>query len=447
VLGYDRTLARGEEAVVRLRPRSWTLSIFLVALTLRLGFVLLYPEFPLGRDDAFGYDRLGWNLASGRGFVGPSPEASRQSPDVPEVRVGPVYPAFLALVYLTAGHRTHAVRILQAVLSAMVVLLLYPAVRDVLGAEVARISGVLVAIYPAFVIYPGVLLMETVFLFLLTLLVRLLIDAVRSDWSWRWLATGGVMGLTVLLREESLAMLPVFAILVASHVRDRQRWMRGLSLFLLVTALTVGVWTARNYRVFEAFVPVTARGGETLWISAKGWTEWRYEDAELQSLIRGRNYIERDTAFRRQALQTILDRPLAYLALCARRVYQFWIGSHTTYLVGFEKSFGRYYTEMAFGRFFGKIALLGVNVGLVVLGLWGAFLIVKARRGGLVLFFLAPIAVIMTVHLFLFATSRYSVPIMGFVLVFAAAALHRLGVVPGWIGVGRAKLLRWGYQA
>jgi 4-amino-4-deoxy-L-arabinose transferase-like glycosyltransferase len=430
-----------------LRSRSWPLAIFLVALALRLSFVLLYPEFPLGHDDAYSYDRLGWNLASGRGFVTPRAEVPPQSPDVPEVRVGPVYPAFLALVYLTAGHRTLAVLILQAILSAMVVLLLYQAVRDVLGVEVARISVVLVAVYPAFVIYPGVLLMETLFLFLLTLLIRLLIDAVRSDSSWRWLATGGVMGVTVLLREESLALLPVLLALIAWQVRDRRRWMRGLSLFLLVTVLTVGVWTARNYRVFRAFVPVTARAGETLWISAKGWMEWCSEDAELQSLGRPRNPIERDRAFRRRAVEIIRGDPLAYLALCARRGYQFWIGSHTTYLVGVEKSFGQYYAEMAFGRFFGKIALLGVHVGLVVLGLWGAILTVKARSGGLVLLFLAPIAVIMTVHLFLFATPRYSVPIMGFVLVFAAAALHRLGVVPGWIGVGGAKLPRWGYQA
>lgn len=101
-------------------------KIFLVALGLRLSFVFLYPQFPLANDDSVLYDRFGWNLATGKGFVGRFAESTLDSPDAPEVWIGPMYPAFLALIYLAFGHQLIAVRIVQAFLSAAAILVLYP---------------------------------------------------------------------------------------------------------------------------------------------------------------------------------------------------------------------------------------------------------------------------------------------------------------------------------
>ncbi len=402
----------------------WPQSIvFLTAIGLRLGYVFFYPQYPFGTGDDLFYDQIGWNLATGRGL-------SRDVPGSPEVLIGPVYPAFLALIYLTFGHNLTAVRVIQAFLSAAVILVLYPKVREAFGNQVAKLSAVLIAFYPAFIIYPGVLYTETLFLFLLALLVSALIRAVRSDSAWRWVLAGSVMGVTILVRQGALAMVPVFAALILWQFPQRGL-IRKVSLFLLVTALTVGVWTARNYLVFREFILVTTQGGEILWISTKGWTEWRHDDEELQSLVQGRNYVEQNNVLRRAGIRNILNDPFHYLTLCIKRLRHFWIGSHTEYLVELTATYKQHYMHGAFGTLFVKIMLLGANLSLIFMGVCGAFIALKAQKDrlGLRLFFLVPIVVIAIIHFFLFATPRYNVPIMPFVLVFAATALDRLDLM------------------
>jgi len=417
----------------RFWPRS-ILLLFVVAVGLRIGFVLFYPQYPFGRGDDRGYDEVGWNLATGRGFsaefTGETPRVPSRSPmDVPgspEVRRGPVYPAFLALIYLTFGHDLAAVRVIQALMSAAILLILYPRVQEAFGNEVAKLSGVLLAFYPAFISYSGVVLTETLFLFLLALLVSALIRAVQSDSPWRWVLAGSLMGITILLRQEALAMVPVFVALILWQFPQRGL-IRKVSLFLLVTVLTVGVWTARNYLVFQEFILVTALGGDDLWLSTTAWTEYPHDDEEFQSLVQGLNYIDRNTILRREGIRNILNDPFYYLILCIKRLPRFWIGSHTEQLVGLSDTYKQYYMHGAFGKLFVKIMLLGANISLILIGVLGAFITLKGgkERLGLTLFFLVPIVVIAIVHFFLPATPRYNVPIMPFILTFTAAALDR----------------------
>lgn len=406
-------------------------KIFLIALGLRLGFVLLYPQLPLGYD-ALMYDELGWNLAKGKGFVGGFTGSTIGSPDVPEVGVGPIYPAFLALIYLTFKHHLIAVRIVQAFLSAAVILVLYPKVREAFGSEIAKLSAVLIGLYPAFTIYPGILLTETLFLFFLAILIWALISAVQSDSAWRWVFAGGVMGGTILLRQETLVMVPVFAGLILWQC-PRAGLIRKLSLFLLVTVLSVGIWTIRNYLVFDEVIVVSAHGGDTLWISTKGWTEWHDEDPDFQSLVQGLNYIKRNNVLRKEGITNIVRDPLNYLLLCVKRLPHFWITSHTAYLAGLTNTYQHYYMHGAFGKLFAKIVLIGANLALIFMGVWGAFISLKAQREsrGLSLFFLVPIVVIALTHFFLFAAPRYQVPTMPFILVFAATWLDRFCVIQG----------------
>jgi len=401
-------------------------KIFLIALGLRLGFVLFYPQFPLGYD-ALMYDELGWNLAKGKGFIGGFTGSTIGSPDGPEVGVGPIYPAFLALIYLTFKHHLIAVRIVQAFLSAAVILVLYPKVREAFGSDTGKLSSVLIALYPAFIIYPGILLTETLFLFFLAILIWALISAVQSDSPWRWVIAGAVMGGTILLRQETLVMVPVFAGLVLWQF-PREGLIRKLSLFLLVSVLSVGIWTVRNYLVFDELILVSAHGGDTLWISTKGWTEWHDEDPDFQSLVQGLNYIKRNNVLRKEGIINIARDPLNYLLLCIKRLPHLWITSHTTYLAGLTNTYQQSYMHGAFGKLFAKIVLLGGNLALIFMGIWGAFIALKAQKEklGLIFFFLVPIVVIAIIHFFLFAAPRYQVPIMPFVLVFAGTQLNRL---------------------
>jgi 4-amino-4-deoxy-L-arabinose transferase-like glycosyltransferase len=299
-------------------------------------------------------------------------------------------------------------------------------VREAFGNEVGKLSGILIALFPAFIIYSGVLLTETLFLFLLSLLIWVLIRAVQSDSAWGWVLAGSVMGVTILLRKETLAMMVVFVALIRWKFPQRIL-IRKLSIFLLATALTVGVWTARNYLVYQKFIPVSVQGGDALWISTKGWTEWR-DDEGLRSLIEGLDPLEMQKVLHREGIRNIVNDPLRYFIFCIKRLPHFWIASHTGHLMGFSGSFKQYYINGAFGKLFVKFTLLGAYAGLIFMGVWGAFITLKAEkeRLGLKLFFLVPVLVKAITHFFLIAEARMQLPIMPFVLVFAATALYRL---------------------
>jgi len=402
------------EGPTETRTAVW---LFVVALVLRIGFVLLYPQYPFGLADDRGYDELGWSLASGTGFSLPS-----DSGRYPAVGVGPLYPFLLGLLYLVFGHDLTAVRLLQAVVSAAVVLLTWQMTRAAgYSSKIALLSAAFVASYPAFIIYTGVVMTEVLFTFLLVASIWAFLCALENRSSWTWILAGALMGATILHRSEVLVLVPMCAgVAVYRCTRDT---LAGVVFFLAAAGLVVAPWTVRNYVTFDEIVPVSANGGRTLWIATKPWDEWVPDDPELQALITGLDQIEIDQALGRAAVQDIIAAPVQYLELCLKRVPQFWIGSHTTYLVGFSESFRTYFANGAYGRLLTKIALLLANLGLILFAVAGVWQTSRATWRKPAALLLVPILGVSAVHVLLFATSRFHVPVMPFVLVFAAVQL------------------------
>jgi hypothetical protein len=237
----------------------------------------------------------------------------------------------------------------------------------------------------------------------------------RLHWA---IATGFTLGLGVLLRTECAVMLPVIAFLVWYH-GARGRWAQ-IAAIAAVTTLTVSVWTVRNYRTFNRLVVVSAVGGEALWISTTDWREWRMDDPELQRLVRGQDYVGQNEVLGREAVRRIAADPVAYVRYCLMRIPEFWISSHTSYLAGLSGSFRDYAARHAYARIGAKALLLTVDVALVALAAVGFALTRRTAAAALVA---TPIGVIALVHVFLYASPRYQVPLMPLLCVFAGAAL------------------------
>lgn len=419
-----------------MKQRSWCGApcnlwlLFIIALALRLGFVLFYEQYPLFLGDDAGYDSVALNLANGRGFVQQTVDPLTGAVFEPVIAFGPTYPTFLALIYLLFGHSVMAVRVTQALLGTVSVIIVFRVARTAFDERVALLAGALTAIHPALIIYSGMLLMETLFAFLLTLSVGAMIVAARSHSPYAWLRAGIVLGLTVLLREEALAIILLFfgAVMWYGEKHHKRRNLLILSVALVVT---IGIWTLRNYVVFKEAILVSANSGPTLWISTVGWSEWR-DDEPYKSLVQGLSYLERSHVLRREGIKNILADPAHYLRLCLERIAPFWLGSHTTHLAGFSDSFQAYYARGALARVSVKAILLFLNSGLLVLALWGAWVSVfkDRKQRYLRVICLSPVVAIAAVHFFLFATSRYQVPVLPFILMFSAVgageALRRL---------------------
>lgn len=402
-----------------MRSRRRLLWILGLAVGIRVAFVLGYPQVPVV-NDAAGYDATASHLA----LKTPLPEGEDGAG---QIRRGPIYVAFLAAIYRCVGHHHAAVRIVQAMLSASAVLLIYALGRAVFNAKVGLIASLLAALYPPFISYPGWLLTETLSVFLLLAFVYSLVRAWQRSRTILWMGAGLLGGITVLHRAEMLLIVGC-AVLLALW------WRAGLThvgMLALVAALTVVPWMVRNALRFGEFAISVAPGsGNVLWISTveTEGPEWDANAAHLQeyrALVAGATPHEADRRLRRDAIRRILTQPLKYLKLCVKRVPAFWVGGHSNTFLHLGGSIGSYVVQREYGKVAVKLAMFVYNMGIVALGLWGMHLVWKLGMVDPrpVALMVMPVVVTAFTHCALFAALRYQVPIMAFVIVFAAFTL------------------------
>lgn len=402
------------------------LSIAFLALILRLPYVLLYPQIGKSCEDCGFYDEVAGNVASGRGFVGGFASETFAGPlsyDAPEVGMGPVYPVFLAAVYRTLGRSATSVAIVQALAGAATAVLA-ALIGSWFSRRVAIIAGVLTALCPALIAYTGVVLTETLLALLLVLLVYL-IAAVRRRPSMASAAIAGLaLGVTTLLRPECVLLAPP-ALIAAWWPGGSRRAVAALAI-ALVAGSTIGVWTLRNYRVFHRPILVTAVGGEALWISTTGWDQWPTNDPELQALVAGLDYVEQNHVLGRVAIENIRRDPWQYAAYCLRRIPAFWITSHSTYIRGLSSTYRTYFDRGAYVRLGAKLMLLAISLASIALAVAGVRIAWRGGRRWETLIVLTPVVTIAVVHVFLYASPRYQVPILPLLLVFAAVSVDQM---------------------
>ena len=406
--------------------------VFVVAVAIRLLYVGWYPQVAILCPDCEVYDRVAGNIISGRGLVGgtsadPSFGRIPNGATAPEVGIGPVYPVFLQSVYAITGHRLGAVRIVQAVLGAFIVPLMWHITGRTFGPWAGRLCGWLVACSPPLIAYTGIVLTENLSVMLLVLTVWLFLSALDRRSAWRFAFSGATLGILILLREEILVLLPALALLAAWKEHPRPA-ARHLAAYVMATVLIVGAYSVRNYLTFGKPIVVTAHGGETLWISVKGWSEWHFDDPELRRLTSGLDYVQRNEALQRDAWRMIGAAPGHYLWLSLKRVPVLWISSHTTYMHGLSDRYAVYFASGSYRALAAKVALLAVHVTMLGLAMAGGWIAFTTTSPPIAIWVLAtPIAAITLVHFFLFSAPRYQIPVLPFVLAFAALALSRCG--------------------
>ncbi len=397
------------------RDMKILLAICGASLVLRVGFVLWYPQVPVVSDAAV-YNEQAYRAAFMQG-------------DAPVFSKGPGYPVFLSSIYRTVGYRHNAVRLAQALLSVLTVLLIYRLAEAIFDRQVARGAGLLAALYPAFTSYTGWLLTETLATALLLLFIYWLVLAAQGKGRMWWIASGVAAGLLMITRQE---MAPVVGacVLVAGWRRGSRRW---VGLLACAAALVILPWTMRNYQMFRRIVLVAPGAGQQLWISTVEFqgAEWDL-DAETgkryHELVDGFSPVEADQRLRRAALAAILDKPLTYMKLCIGRIPRLWLGGHSNTFAGLEQGVGVYFSQGQYLLVVVKLSMFALNMALMLLAGVGGWVAIRLGSADprLVFCLAAPIAVKAIVHTFLFAVLRYQVVIMPFIIIFAAFALSHV---------------------
>ncbi|MDP2726695.1 MAG: glycosyltransferase family 39 protein [Dehalococcoidia bacterium] len=342
-------------------------------------------------------------------------------PTAPSSFLPPVYPFFLAgVMAIFPNDAILATRVIQSVVSSISVLVTFYLARDISRHNgVALISALLAALYPSFI--AGALEVSTVTpeVLLVQLFALSMIRWLRNGRSWVAGCAGLALGLLSLTRVPALLMAPLFSLWMLRVRQDRLRGhlARDLTVFLAAIVLIISPWTARNFLVHQAFVPVSTNGGVNFWIgnnpAATGeFLDVREADPDLVSISMSLTEVKRDSLFYEKAFSYIAENPKAWLQLAARKFIYFW---------WFRPSVGSSYSDA--GQVFqaGKVAMALGYAPVLALALFGLLRLNRERElVSLVGFIALPY---MSTSILYFAATRHRSPVEPFLLVLASLAI------------------------
>ena len=234
------------------------LAIALVALIVRIAFVLVVdPKLP-DPGDATAYHLLANNLADGRGYIRPFDfrilHVSRPTAEYP-----PLFPALLAVPSFLGAKSVDAQRIFLCFVGTGTVVLVGFLGRRVGGPLVGVIAAAIAAVYPMLFLGEAVLMAESVYVLLATAALLLAYRAADTPTPLRFAALGLVIGLSGLARAEGLFFAVVLVIPLAFGLRSLATKRRAIlaGIAVAVAVVVVVPWTIRNAVRLHAFVPIS----------------------------------------------------------------------------------------------------------------------------------------------------------------------------------------------
>lgn len=264
----------------RKRSLIAAIALFVVAFALRMGFVMMAQVHNPVRGDAVQYIAYAINLLH-HGVFSSAPDAG--ATPVPDAFRTPGYPLLVATVMRLSGEAWYPdLLLVQSLLGAATVTLVYGIGHRMLSAPVALMVGGLLAFWPHSITISGYLITETLFGFLLALSIWFLAQALRqaeggdarSAW---WAAIGGLVATLAYLVNP--VMLVVTAALGVVLV---WRWRPGLAaMFLLAALLGPFGWSARNHALH---LDPAQSGDSRAWINLVQGASPEYHDAYRASV-------------------------------------------------------------------------------------------------------------------------------------------------------------------
>jgi 4-amino-4-deoxy-L-arabinose transferase-like glycosyltransferase len=398
--GLKSTLGRllsGEKPVAAI----WL--AFAGGLALRLAFALLEPRTHLVGDER-AWVEFGRNWVGGVGF---NPLRSQL------LFYPPLYPYVLGAVDAFLGGLA-AVKLVQILAGALLVPAVGLAGIRLFGPRAAVLAAFMVAFYPVFVWYSVHYWSEPLFMVLLWWSIERLLHADAEGRGAGALAAGLLLGLAALTRETALYFAPFAAVWLGVGRRPGAR--RRAGVFLLGAVLVVGPWTARNWVVFHAFVPVSLMGGRALW---EGNTDLpRNEVYARYDAVGGPNaLVDRHRLALHEAMRNILSRqPGWFFEKLVDQVPNFFAADNLVIVHVKRAAYGAVGPAVAWTV--AGVTLVPYLAALFLFG-WGLPRLPPTRPQTLLLTFAG---YYLLIHVVVHAFSRYRLPVVPALLLVAASA-------------------------
>ncbi len=395
------------------------LSILLVALTLRIAFVLAFDtpgDVARGMWE-WGYEAgsIATSLREGHGF------ANTWTRDVAPWSLGsgatgwlvPIYPGLLALLLeLTDGLTRSTAWMLfaiQSVLSSFTCVLVWALGNRLQAPRAGRMAAWVLALHPLSIWHAASTVWDTTFAaFAFTLVLTRLAACEKKDGPRTWSTFGLLFGAAMLVNPAPLVLAPVVA-WVAWRARPRfSLWIGAFAPFALAASAVVLPWMLRNQAEVGAFSIRTNLGVELAvgnYDGADGrYARDRHPSHSPEEFQRYREVGEARyaaEAFER-ATTWILENPSRFVVLSLRRTASWWIGEDPWTDTRRDRGVSARDDPKAWAKWI-------LHGGIGILGILGALLWARASRAPrpylLTLFVVPPVYLV--THVF----ERYRWPV------------------------------------
>ncbi len=294
--------------------------LLIAALVLRVLWALAARKFWGYKDDGL-YDD-GAYLEMARAFLGGGAVLATHPPG---------YPLFLAPFLALGGDLgVSLARWAQMLLSGVTAVLAYRlTLRLKLSRAAALTAGAFVVLSPMLTYFSARMMSETLFTALATGSLLAWLHAWESGRA-REAALSGLLGAAAsLTRGVFLPYGGALALVALWKRRQQPRWAALVAVCGLSWAAAMAPWTARNWRVYHRFVPVSVQGG---WNFYEGMTTDLVQIRGARADAMGREAdalglkdpFSRDAHFAAKAEAWIAAHPLGFLRICAVKAVRFW---------------------------------------------------------------------------------------------------------------------------
>lgn len=277
------TAAQGESSLRKTPQKGIPIHIIALAIIVLTGFFLrfhfinanmqekraFFPGDGIGFGnaqmlgwDGVRYDWIATNVTTGNGYG--------YKPGKPDAWRPPGYPFFLIAVYSLFGKDYYTTRLLQVILSTLTILLSYLIAARIAG-RIAGIGAALVcALYHDAVVFPLLYYSETLFMFLVSLLLYMLMrfDAFDNRSAWlKWgypILIGIIGGYATLVRPIYLLASPFVIAGVIWSFGINSSTIKKIAVMMLAMIVTLIPWCIRNSIVLGRPAFISTNGGLNL---------------------------------------------------------------------------------------------------------------------------------------------------------------------------------------
>jgi len=384
------------------RALAFVAVLFIVAVAARLAWIAVWdpPENLLAVfPDIEQYQNIAGSIQAGLGPV---------TPDGAIAARVPVYPIFLALCERLFGSFESAA-ILQAILNASAVFLLWGIGRRLVSERAGIIAAAIMAVYPLQVFCSGLLLTEALSTTLLAV-VFLYLVSLAQRFQWRKAAVVGLgFGLATLLKPSVLLLVffawPFWLLLRRKAGRGTLEYAACVVFFLVAMA----PWTVRNYALTGSFIPTTTMFGKSLYEGVGPQADGapcfeKINENPPQEVMPNADPVTKDRQYRAAAWREIRRDPRRIATLALVKLRRFW--NPVPNFAQFRKPL---YVAVGIASLLPVIVLAFVGV-------------LRMRRPFAALFLLCPVLYFTLLHVILVGSVRYRVPVTPFLFVLAGAA-------------------------